>query len=308
MNRQHIFSTLIILAISAFSFTAAAQNKELASDMFASMKGTDKAAIVAVHFGTSNDNARVASIDRFNESLRQAFPNYDFREAWTSTIIINKIKGNGIIRQTPSEVMEQLKLEGFTHVLVQSSNIIEGTEMEYLRTSLAKYKNDFKQFRISTPLLHDVEDYEWALDAESKFIKDKKTMTVLVCHGTSGAGNSHYTMLDYVIRDKGYNNFMVATIEGYPSFESLVKNLKAQKIKKVNLVPFMFVAGEHAQNDIAVEWKKSLETEGIKAKPILKSIGENNEMISIFIKHAKHTQNYHIYNATERKMQKKALQ
>jgi len=276
---------------------------EMESDMFANMKSGDKAAIIAVHFGTTNDAARVLSIDRFNQAMQQAFPKYDFREAWTSRTIIKKVKEKEIFKQTPSEVLEQLKLDGFTHILIQSSNIVDGTEMEYLRHDISYFKKDFKEIRISQPLLMDADDYAKAIDAETKIHKDKKSINVFVCHGSTGAVNAQYTMLDYMLRDKGLTNWQVATIEGYPTMDNLIKNLKAQNIKKVNLIPFMFVAGDHVQNDIAITWKKALESKGFKVKPYTKGIGENDAIISIYVDHAKHTRKYRRYTAIEKKMQ-----
>lgn len=53
----------------------------------------------------------------------------------------------------------------------------------------------------------------------------------------------------------------MGTIEGYPTFDTMLAQLKAGKAKRVTLVPFMFVAGDHAKNDIAGEWKERLEKE-----------------------------------------------
>ncbi|MCD8310455.1 MAG: sirohydrochlorin cobaltochelatase, partial [Prevotellaceae bacterium] len=50
-------------------------------------------------------------------------------------------------------------------------------------------------------------------------------------------------------------------------------------------VPFMFVAGDHANNDIAVEWKEELESEGLTVEVSMEGLGEIPEIQDIFIDH-----------------------
>ena len=49
----------------------------------------------------------------------------------------------------------------------------------------------------------------------------------------------------------------------------------------------MFVAGDHAKNDIAGEWKEELEKRGYKVNVYLKGLGENPAIQDLFIQHAK---------------------
>ncbi len=293
---------VICLASMAICLTnAQAQNTVMESDMFGDMRKGDKAAVVAVYFGTSNDVARVMSIERLNNRLKEAFPDYDFREAWTSSVIIYKLRERQIVKYTPQEVLDQLKLDGFTHVLVQPSYIIEGTENDYLNYVVNNYKTQFKSIRVSQPLLRNPEDYEAVIDAEKEIVKDKKSMNVLVCHGSKGAKNSQYTMLDYIVKDKGYSNWTVATIEGFPTMDNLVRTLRKSGFKKVNLIPFLFTAGEHVKNDLSGKWKKKLEDEGFKVKVLAHGLGENDKINDVYVKHAKYTQTHKVYSSLELK-------
>ena len=73
-----------------------------------------------------------------------------------------------------------------------------------------------------------------------------------------------YSELDYMLKADGYSHYHVGTIEGYPTFDTMLARLKSDKAKQVTLVPLMFVAGEHAKHDISVEWKENLEEKGLK--------------------------------------------
>ena len=52
---------------------------------------TGKKAILAVSFGTSFTKTREKNIDRIEEDIREAFPDYRFYRAWTSKMIIAKL-------------------------------------------------------------------------------------------------------------------------------------------------------------------------------------------------------------------------
>ena len=94
-----------------------------------------------------------------------------------------------------------------------------------------------------------------------------------------------YSQMDYMLKAGGLTNFHVGTIEGYPTFDTMLVQLKAGKAKRVTLIPFMFVAGDHAKNDIAGEWKEMLEKEGFTVSAQLEGLGQIPEIQEIFIDH-----------------------
>ena len=81
----------------------------------------------------------------------------------------------------------------------------------------------------------------------------------------------------------------MGTVEGYPEFPEVLKEIQVQyplEKPKVILKPFMFVAGEHAKNDIAVDWKKAFEEAGfVVSDVVLEGLGEILEIQDIFMKH-----------------------
>ena len=95
------------------------------------------------------------------------------------------------------------------------------------------------------------------------------------------------TVTDYMLKAKGYDNFHVGTIEGYPTFDTMLAKLKASGVKKVMLMPFMFVAGDHVNNDIAGDWKKELGDNGYEVSVLMEGLGQNPDIQDIFIEHIK---------------------
>lgn len=254
-------------------------------DMLQSLQSGDKAALLMVHFGTTHDDTRAVTIDAINQKAKDEFPQLDFREAYTSRIIMRKLAKRGVRKLNPVEALAQLKAEGYTHVIVQSTNIIDGIEMESLRKDIDMMKPLFKEIRLGMPLLYSPEDYKQVIDC----LKEKgreKTFTILVGHGTYTPATAQYAMLDYMLQAEGYSDFAVGTVEGYPTFDNAIGKLKGQKkIKQVQLLPFMFVAGDHAKNDIAVDMKEVLEKEGYKVTALMEGLGEQPAIQQIYIDH-----------------------
>lgn len=289
MNK--FLSLLFLLSVSLLCHAHGGGNYEH-SDMLASMKPGDKAALLMVHFGTTHDDTRAATIEAINGKAQTAFPELKFQEAYTSRIIIRRLKKRGIEKDTPLDALLKLRGKGYTHIIVQSTNIIDGVEMESLRRDVESVLPFFKEVRVGTPLLYSVEDAGKVVKImESRFnvpVQAKKTAKenfVLVGHGTYTPSTAIYSQMDYMLKADGLTNFHVGTIEGYPTFKTMLAQLKAEKAKRVTLVPFMFVAGDHAKNDIAGEWKEMLEKEGFTVKVHLEGLGQISEIQEIFIEH-----------------------
>ena len=247
--------------------------------------------LLMVHFGTTYDATRQKTIDAINQKARAAFPQYDFAEAYTSRIVMKRLAERGIMKQSPLEAMFKLRSEGYRKLIIQPSFIIDGKEMDMLRHDVERMRPFFDEIRIGTPLLYTVKDAEHVCDILVKrHLADarKREHVVFVGHGTEGPATAIYSQLDYMLEAQGHANYHVATIEGYPTYETVLAKLKAQKGKKVTLVPLLFVAGDHVSNDISVEWKERLEKEDFSVSLAIEGLGEVPEIQDLYIEKVKH--------------------
>ncbi len=250
----------------------------------------DKQALLLVHFGTTYDETRGKTIEAINEKARAEFPELTVREAYTSRIVIRKLKARGMEKLTPLEALIRLRADGFTRVIVQSTTLLDGAEMESLRRDVASVEGFFEEVRVGTPLLYSVDDCARVCEilagrhADATDAK-QKAHVVMVGHGTYTPATATYSQIDYLFTAQGQPLFHVATIEGYPTFDTMLARLKAAKARRVTLVPLLFVAGDHASNDIAVDWKEALEKEGLQVDCRLEGLGEIPEIQDIYIEH-----------------------
>lgn len=255
------------------------------NDIMQNLESGDKIALLMVHFGTTHEDTRALTIDAINQKAKEQFPQMEIREAYTSRIIMRILNKRGVRKLNPVEALAQLKAEGYTHVVVQSTNIIDGIEMESLRKDIAQMKPLFKEIRLGMPLLYTPEDYKQVIDCLAEKGQEK-TFTILVGHGTYTPATAQYAMLDYMLQAEGYADFAVGTVEGYPTFDNAISKAQTKKkIKQVQLIPFMFVAGDHAKNDIAGDMKEVLEKKGYKVSVRMKGLGENPAIQQIYIDH-----------------------
>ena len=240
-----------------------------------------------VHFGTTHDDTRALTIDAINQKVKDSFPECDVFEAYTSRIIIKRLKERGIEKQTPSQVLERLIADGYKKVYIQPTNIITGKENKTLGLEVDKVRDKFTDVRIGKALLYSLEDTREvvAILTERHSQSSADAHVLLVGHGTDDPGNALYSQTDYMFKSQGHGNFHVATIEGFPEFDDALAQLQKRKARKVTLVPFMFVAGDHAANDISQDWKKSLEGNGFQVDVKMEGLGQIPEIQDIFIRH-----------------------
>ena len=249
----------------------------------------NKKAILVVSFGTSYKETREKTIDQIELDIQNYFPNYKVYRAFTSNMIIKKLKRvYDLSIDTVSEALNRIVNDGVNDLIVQPTHIINGIENDFMISEIEKFKLKFNSIKIGSPLLTSTSDYidlvETIID-EYSFIKDDEAL-VCMGHGTEHHANSAYISLDYIFKAHDKKNFFIGTVEGYPEIDIIVKALKKFKPSKVYLVPLMIVAGDHANNDMAGEedsFKTKLQDEGFEPECIIKGLGEYEDIRKIYI-------------------------
>lgn len=258
------------------------------------LKTAEKKAILVVSFGTSHEDTRKVTIDAIERDIAAAFPDYRLYRAWTSKMIIRKLKSrDGIFVPNVREAMEQMASDGITHVIVQPTHVINGIENDLMKEDALSYCDRFQSILFGDPLLTTTRDSHKVIDAVAAEFADltERQALVLMGHGTTHFSNSIYAALDYTFKDCGHPNIFLGTVEAYPSLDSLLKLVKCYKPEEVVLSPFMIVAGDHAKNDMAGDdpdsWYSRFTAEGYPVRTVLRGLGEYPAIRQLFIDHVK---------------------
>lgn len=251
----------------------------------------ERTALLMVHFGTTHDDTRQLTIDAVNNLAQQAFPQTEVREAYTSRIVIKRLAQRGIVRQTPLEALLQLRADGYERVVVQPTHIIPGEEYATLLNDVRQVEHLFKYVRVGKPLLYTLADCrEMAGKLTAAHATEKHTHVVFVGHGTEHPANAIYSQMDRLMKQCS-PRCHVGTIEGFPALDDVVQQLRQAKARRVVLVPLMFVAGDHAKNDISVEWKEALEKEGMQVELCIEGLGQRADVQDLFVRHVRDAMN-----------------
>ena len=112
----------------------------------------DKDAMVVMSFGTTMKETRDKTINATVAEIQNALPDVKVVVAYTSHIIIDRIKAKeGVVVPTPEEALEQLKAEGYTRIALASLDIIPGMEYDYKCGIYRNYRNQFKKMTMGLP-------------------------------------------------------------------------------------------------------------------------------------------------------------
>lgn len=252
-----------------------------------------KKAILAVSFGTSYEDTRKKTIEAIEQTLETHFPEHKIYRAWTSRMIIEKIrKRDGLHIDTVSEAMERMKADGITDVVIQPTHVINGVENDQMKEDAESHRDSFHSISFGAPLLTSESDNETmvkAVASEFSWMSDRDAL-VLMGHGTTHYANTVYAALDYRFKDMGYKNIFLGTVEAFPSTQSLMRMVKEFQPERVILAPFMIVAGDHARHDMAGDdpdsWYSQFLSEGLKTECVMKGLGEYPGVRELFVTHA----------------------
>ena len=259
----------------------------------------NKDAIVVMSFGTTFKDTRAKTIDATVDAIKAAHPNTKVITAFTSHIIRDRIQQKeGITYPTPEEALAELKKDGYTRVALASLDVIPGMEYNYDAAVYNLYKDNFKKMTLGTSLMYWMgqenqtdQVIETLKAVQSQFPKlGKEDGLLIMAHGTPDPSNAYYSVIQDRIHTLGMKNVFVYTVEGTPNLEQVIPQLKLHGIKHVTMMPFMMVAGDHANNDMAGaepdSHKSILEKEGFKVDTYLHGLGENQNIRNLFVERA----------------------
>ncbi len=285
-----------------------------------------KRAIVLASFGTTWPQALKALLNIENR-VQKAFPDYEVRLAFTSNIIRNiwhkrqhdkkfqqqhpDIPRQIMYVQGPLATIATLQDAGYRTIYVQPTHIYAGEEyrdlcsyvagLNSIKTIKARFM-PFSKLAIGRPALGKPgDDHPYHEDMQKAVATLKDDVATAAKHGAAlvymGHGNEFFSTGIYAefqqMLRRAYPDtaIFVGTVEGFPSFDDVLTQLKHTGVKKVFLKPMMVVAGDHANNDMAGDdddsWKKQLEKNGISVITELKGLGENDAWADIYVEHLK---------------------
>ena len=237
--------------------------------------------ILVVSFGTSFNNSRVADIKGIEDALQAAYPDWSVRRAFTAQIIINHVQArDGEKIDNVNQALDRAVNNGVKNLIVQPTHLMHGAEYDELIGELDNYKDQFESVQVAEPLLGEVGADATVINADKKAVaeiltaeavktagydsldaaKEDGTAFVFMGHGTSHTAKVSYSQMQTQMKELGYDNVFIGTVEGEPeetACEAVIDAVADAGYTKVILRPLMVVAGDHANNDMAGGYEDS---------------------------------------------------
>ena len=289
---KKLLSVVVIAVLSMSMLLTGCGEKKDSGNTSAS---SDKE-ILIVSFGTSYSNSRHVTIGAIEDAIREAYPDYQVRRAFTAQIIIDKLKKEEKIEiDNVKQALDRAVKNGVKTLVVQPTHLMNGLEYNELKKELDKYKDKFDKIALGEPLLTSDDDYKKviaAITSDTKEYLDGETAICFMGHGTEAKSNKVYSTLQEKLKAAGYNDYFVGTVEAKPSVDDLIAQVKESgKYKKVILQPLMVVAGDHANNDMAGDdkdsWVTKFKAAGFEVKPVLRGLGQIYDIQKIYLENVK---------------------
>ena len=235
---------------------AGCSNTSASSEKSSEKEKAVKPVILVTSFGTSYNDSRHITIGAIEDAIREKYwQDYDIRRAFTAQIIIDKLKKrDGITIDNMTEALDRCVEDGVKEIVVQPTHLMGGLEYTDVKDELDKYADKFDKISLGDPLLTSDDDYKKvaaAIKENMASFDDGKTALCLMGHGTEADSNADYAKMQEVFKNEGLTQFFVGTVEAEPTCEDVIAATSAAGYKKAVLAPFMVVAGDHANNDMA---------------------------------------------------------
>ena len=250
-------------------------------------------ALLAVSFGTSFQEARREAIEATETDLANAFPDFALKRAITSHQLSSARNDGERSGEFVSEVLAALAKDGYREVLVQPLHLIPGFEYAKIEREAALRADSFERLVVGKPLLADDDDFPAVAEAIRPIaatLQDDQAL-LLMGHGSRHAANQAYERMTRTLERAGLRRVYLATVEGKPVLSDVIPEMKTDGVRRVVLMPFMLVAGDHAHNDMASDnpdsWKSILTANGFEVRTRLAGLGELAAIREIYVRHAK---------------------
>ena len=273
--------------------------------------------ILVVSFGTSFNDSRAMDIKGIEDAIKEAFPDWSVRRAFTAQIIVNHVQArDGEKIDNIDQALERAVANGVKELVIQPTHLMHGAEYDEIMDAVAKYEDKIDSITVSEPLLGEVGADASVINDDKKAVaeavvaaavedagfesleaaKEAGVAFVLMGHGTSHNAKISYSQMQTQMDKLGYDNVFIGTVEGEPeetACEEVIAAVSEAGYKTVVLRPLMVVAGDHANNDMAGEdedsWLSMFNASGNfdEVQTQISGLGRIDDIQALYVEHAK---------------------
>ena len=271
------------------------------------MDDKNKTGIVLAPYGSLYDPA-LATYEKIVQAYEKKFSGSVIQLAFASSMMRKRLEEKkGITVLGMLGALQELLDLGCKRVAVQSLQIVPGGEFhqiaELAHSLRPGHALGTPGLGLGLPLLSGLSDCRAVSSLLPALISRagvdifsegdgqiSREAVLLAGHGTGHPADALYCQLAGIM-NKQHRNVYLASIEGALSLDDILSLLKESGAERVLLMPFMLVAGGHAEKDLfgadPQSWKSILEREGYSVLSHNRGLGDSPEIISLFLERTK---------------------
>lgn len=246
----------------------------------------EKRALVVISFGSTVPEAR-AYINRAEQHIRSKHMDRMLFSSYTSPFIRKRLEKQGEKILSPEEILNYLSKEGYEDVLLIPTVIVPGLEYDKLLALMPAYQERFAFLNMASPLISTPKDLVTVAEILTRHYQTEEGEGLLLFgHGTDHLANFIYPAMQTAMRCLGKEHAYMATIEGWPTLEDAMSEMRRNGISKVYMIPFLLNAGAHVLKDMIGDqessWLNLLEAQGFQVRYCDKGLSALDEILDLF--------------------------
>ena len=228
-----------------------------------------KRAIVLSCFGSVIEQQKYLDLQKL---IEEKFSDCDVFLSFSSRMVLKHLIKNGEDFKNLPQVLADVDMLGYQHIVVSSINIYPTDEHEFLK----KIVNGFNSFSLANvnhtnAILTKTKDTTEFLKELNDQVSQKDTANLYIIHGTPKLDTAGIEAINYTasfLELIGENNYACSLEGAMPYFDihDVIKaKMKKDGVKKVQVVPLLLVSGNHyikdmneIKDDLANEFESSI--------------------------------------------------
>ena len=220
----------------------------------------DKAIILSC-FGSVIEQDKYLDLKKLVE---ETFEDVDVFLSFSSRMVLKDLHSRDMNYKNLPQILADTDMLGYKNIIVSSINLFPTDEHEVLKNTVDGFNNfSLANIRYSNAILTKSKDTTLFLKALDEAVTIKNTANLYVIHGTPAlelGGIESITYSANFLSMIGDNNYTCSLEGGFPFYavkEQLIKKMKKDGVKNVQIIPMLLVSGNHYVKDM-IEIKEEL--------------------------------------------------
>ncbi|MDY3006607.1 sirohydrochlorin cobaltochelatase [Anaerococcus sp. AGMB00486] len=240
-------------------------------------------ATIIVNHGTSRLNLQYELIERVSRKIKKTYPKSYIGAYLAGNSIRKKIKDKDLKIEL-EDILKNLREKNIREVKFLMLYVVRGIEYEKLiKLAHSLNKDEFFTFTFTKALLEEDFCDKKILKLIEEISENKESL--IIAHGSPKKDLNQFENFKKKI-DNQSDKLYFSTFEDNNK-DYLISEFKKKDIKKIRIIPFLILAGNHVYRDIESEdkasYKSILKENAISVEIIKKGLIEYDEILNIIV-------------------------